>query len=140
MNDPSSTTPLQPADEPTDLDAARRDVARAEARLSNRWRAAKVAGEKSVGRAMSFAKPVLIGAAVVGGIALLVTSLSRRSRPIVRRVSVPTGPSLLSEVARAAALALASAAARRVAERYLVVPVRPDGGVAGRRLGQQAEG
>jgi hypothetical protein len=135
MNDQSTTTPS----EHSDLDAARRDVERAEARLSNRWRAAKVAGEKSVGRAMSFAKPVLIGAAVVGGITLLVTSLTRRGRGSVRRASPPTGPSLLSEVVRAAALALASAAARRVADRYLTLPV-PDGGTAKRTIEQQAAG
>jgi hypothetical protein len=136
MNDQFPPAPAAP----TDLDAARRDVARAEARLSNRWRAAKVAGEKSVGRAMSFAKPMLVGAAVAGGIALLVTSLSRRGRSSVRRTSVPTGPSLVSEVMRAAALALASAAARKVADRYLAVPGRPDSGTPGRRFESQAAG
>lgn len=114
--------------EHNDLDAARRDVARAEARLSSRWRAAKVAGQKTMGRAMTLAKPVLIGAAVVGGVALLVSSLSRRRRGSVRHSSIPSGPSLVSEVARAAALALASTAARRLAERYLVVPLRAGGG------------
>jgi hypothetical protein len=116
--------------EQTDLDAARRDVARAEARLSNRWRAAKVAGEKTMGRAMTLAKPVLIGTAVVGGVALLVSSLSRRRRGSVRRTSIPSGPSLLSEVARAAALALASTAARRLADRYLTAPLRAGGALS----------
>lgn len=109
--------------EDTDIDSAREDVARAEARLSNRWRAAKAASEQTLGRAMSLAKPVLIGAAVVGGVVLLVTSLSHRGRPRVRRISVPTEPpSVLKEAMRAAALALASAAARHVAGRYLALP------------------
>jgi hypothetical protein len=137
MNDESFPSPQ----EHTDLDAARRDVARAEARLSNRWRAAKVAGERSMGRALSLAKPVLIGAAVVGGVVFLVTSLSRRGRGSVRRTAIPTGPSLLSEVARAAALALASTAARRLADRYLVLPLPADGGIsAPTRLDSQATG
>jgi hypothetical protein len=128
MNDESSTL------HNTDLDAARHDVERAEARLSSRWRAAKVAGEKSVGRAMSLARPVLIGAAVIGGVALLVSSLRRGRRPSARHYSVPTGPSLAADVARAVALALASTAARRLAERYLTVPLPSEVALSGRRL------
>jgi hypothetical protein len=110
------------SDETTDLDTARRDVARAEARLSNRWRAAKVAGEKSVGRALSVARPVLIGVAAVGGMVWLVSRLTGGSRSRPRRYAAPTGPSLLGDMARAAALAFASTAARRLAETYLHVP------------------
>jgi hypothetical protein len=134
MNDEFS-----PALQDTDLDAARHDVERAEARLSSRWRAAKVAGEKSVGRAMSLARPVLIGAAVIGGIALIVSSLTRRGRGSSRRYS-PTGPSLAADVARAAALALASTAARRLAERYLAVPTPSQSDLSGRRLETQGAG
>jgi hypothetical protein len=105
------------------IHAARENVARAEARLSNRWRAAKVAGEKTVGRAMTVARPVVIGAVVVGGVVWLVTALSRRGRSSPRRFSAPAEPrSLVSEMTRAAALALASAAARHLADRYLTLP------------------
>lgn len=135
MNDETS-----PAPNDTDLDTARHDVERAEARLSSRWRAAKVAGEKSVGRAMSLARPVLIGAAVIGGIALIVSSLTRRGRGSSRRYSMPTGPSLAADVARAAALALASTAARRLAERYLAVPTPSQSDLSGRRLETRGAG
>jgi hypothetical protein len=118
MND-ETTMPLE---EPTDLDAARRDVARAEERLSSRWRAAKVAGEKSVGRALSVARPVLIGAAVVGGVVWIVSSVVGKRRGRYRYGAPPTRSSLLGEMTRAAALALASAAAHRVADHYLAVP------------------
>ncbi len=110
------------SDDTTDLDSARRDVARAEERLSSRWRAAKVAGEKSVGRALSVARPVLIGVGVVGGVAWLVSRFVGGSRPKRRYAAPATGPSLVGEMARAAALALASTAARRLAEKYLAVP------------------
>lgn len=113
MNDDPTT-----AEEPNDVDSARRNVARAEARLSNRWRAAKLAGEKTVDKAFSVGRPVLIGAVAVGGVAWLVSTLTHRGRAKVRRASAPTEPSLLGEVARAAALALASTAARRLAERW----------------------
>jgi hypothetical protein len=119
----------------TDLDSAREDVARAEERLSSSWRAAKVAGEASVGRAMSVARPLLIGAAVVGGIALLVSSLTRRGQRSARHLTIPSEPSLLAEMTRAAGLALASAAARRLADRFLSTRTLPganssDGGLS----------
>jgi hypothetical protein len=118
MNDQSTTTR-----ETDDLDTAREDVARAEERLSNRWRAAKVAGERTMGRAMSLARPVAVGAAIVGGVALIVRAVARRRRPRPWRATAPAGPpSLMSEMTRAAALALASAAARHLDNRYLAVP------------------
>jgi hypothetical protein len=105
------------------LHAAREDVARAEARLSNRWRAAKVAGEKSVGRAMTVVRPVVVGVAVAGGLIWLVSAITRRGRTTPRRFSaLAEPPSLLSEMTRAAALALASAGARHLADRYLSLP------------------
>ncbi len=118
MNEHPRTAP----EPPTELDAARRDVARAEARLSSRWRAAKAAGEQSVGRALSVARPLLIGAVVVGGVTWVVTALVRGRRRGPRRSSGPVESSILKEMARAAALALASAAARRVAEHYIALP------------------
>jgi hypothetical protein len=137
MNHESPTTP----DDNTDLDAARRDVARAEARLSNRWRAAKVAGEKSVGRVLSVARPVIIGVAVVGGVAWLVSRLMGGPRPRRRYAAPPaTGPSLAGEIARAAAIALASTAARRLAERYFMVPGSSEAGRLPRNLSAKGAG
>jgi len=131
--------PPIPSEDPTDLDAARRDVARAEARLSHRWRAAKVAGEKSVGRALSVARPVIIGVAVVGGVVWLVSRLTGGSRSR-RRYAAPSGPSLAGDLVRTAALAVASTAARRLAERYLAVPDSSEAGLTSRGLSAKAAG
>jgi hypothetical protein len=119
-----------PSHEPTDLDAARRDVEQAGERLSSRWRAAKVAGERSVSKALSVGRPVIVGVVLVGGAAWLVSSLMRSKRRGFRAPPA-TERSVVAEMARAAALALASTAARRLAERYLVLPAAAEGTRAG---------
>lgn len=129
MNDQSTTT-----HEVDDLDTARQDVARAEARLSDSWRAAKVAGEKTLGRAMSLAKPLAVGAVIVGGVVLLVSAVSRRKRRSPWAYAPAGPPSLIKETARAAALALASAGARHLANRYLAAPVMAGGMSAEEKL------
>ncbi len=102
----------------TDLDRAELDVAKAEAALSDRLHEATALGEATVKRAFSAAKPILIGAAVVGGVVWIV-SMIRRPR---RSGAGSRERGVAAEVFRVAALSLASVAARRLAERYLTVP------------------
>jgi hypothetical protein len=106
----------------SDLERAEREVAQAEEALSHRLSEAKTAGEETLKRALSVAKPVLIGAAVVGGLVWVVSILRRSNSPRSRAVAAVTERSVAAEVFRTAALSLASVAARRVAERYLALP------------------
>jgi hypothetical protein len=115
MNEPIRNGELKSKSE---LDRAQRDVARAEAALSERLHEATALGEATVKRAFSAAKPILIGAAVVGGVVWLVSMMRRPRRGPMASRERGVG----AEVFRAAALSLASVAARRVAERYLTLP------------------
>jgi hypothetical protein len=102
----------------SELDRAEREVAKAEAVLSERLHEATALGEATVKRAFSAAKPILIGAAVVGGVVWLVSMMRRPRRSSMGSRERSVG----AEIFRAAALSLASVAARRVAERYLSLP------------------
>jgi len=103
-----------------DLERAKVEVAQAEAALSKRLHEASVVGEATVKRAFALARPVLVGAVVLGGV-LWIASMLRRSRRGGGR-SVPSERSVVSEVVRAAALSLASVTARRLGERWLASP------------------
>jgi hypothetical protein len=96
---------------------AEAQVFRAEQDLSNRLQEATTAGKESAEKLLNAAKPALIGAAIVLGV-VVVASLFRgsRRRSIWQR---PAQRSLFGEIARAAALSLASSAARNFGERYL---------------------
>jgi hypothetical protein len=106
----------------SELDRAEREVAQAEAALSHRLSEAKTVGEETLKRALSVAKPVLIGVAVVGGLVWIVSMLRRSNSSRMRPMAAVTERSVAAEVVRTAALSLASVAARRVAERYLASP------------------
>jgi hypothetical protein len=103
-----------------DLEQARRDVTRAERALSHRLHEATELGGATLRRAVSVTRPVLIGVAVVGGVVWLVSMLRRGRRQ--SRWTPPSQRSLLAEATRAAALSIASIAARRFAEHYLGAP------------------
>jgi hypothetical protein len=103
------------------LHAARRAVERAEEKLSEDLSRASVAGEATLEHLVASARPILIGGAVLAaavGVAAVVWRATRRGN-----VSRARGErSLAREVARAALLSLASAAARRYGERLLNGP------------------
>jgi hypothetical protein len=105
-----------------ELDVARREVARAERQFSHRLSEVSAAGEATMKRAVSLAKPVLVGVAVVGGVVWLASLLRRGSRG---RAPGPSQPSILREALRSAALSLAAAAARRVGEHFLAANGAP---------------
>ena len=129
----STRTPTGNGHQNAAVDTARREVARAESKFSSRLGEATAVGEASIERALSLAKPVLIGVAVVAGI-LWVASLFRRPR---RRWS-PSEPSVLKEAARGAALSLASTAARRVGERLIAGTATPQWTSPGRAAPPQS--
>ena len=103
-----------------DLERAKVEVAQAEAALSKRLHEATVVGEATVKRAFALARPVLVGAVVIGGV-VWIASMLRRSRHGGGR-PISTERSVVAEVVRAAALSLASVAARRLGERWLSAP------------------
>lgn len=98
-----------------ELQAAKRDVSRAEHALSQRLAEAGVAGQATVDRALALVRPLVIGAVAVAGVVWLVSAL-RRPR---RRAFVPPAsrrPLLMNEALRAASLSLVTAAARQLGE------------------------
>ena len=103
-----------------DVERAKVEVAQAEAALSKRLHEATVVGEATMKRAFALARPVLVGAVVLGGL-VWITSMIRRSRR-GRGRPVSTERSVVSEVVRAAAISLASVTARRLSERLLAAP------------------
>jgi hypothetical protein len=103
-----------------DLERAKDEVAQAEAALSDRLHEATAVGEATMKRAFAVARPVLVGAALIGG-AVWIASMFRRSRRGGER-PVMVQRSVVAEVVRAAALSLASVAARRLGERLLAAP------------------
>ena len=103
-----------------ELDRAKSEVAQAEAALSERLHEATAIGEATMKRAFALARPVLIGAVVIGGV-VWIASMFRRSRKSGGR-PVSTERSVVAEVVRAAALSLASVTARRLGERLLEAP------------------
>jgi hypothetical protein len=103
------------------LQAAKRDVTRAENALSRRLAEAGVAGQATVDRALALVRPLVIGAVAVAGVVWLVSAL-RRPR---RRAFVPPAhrrPLLMNEALRAASLTLATAAARHLGEHLFANP------------------
>jgi len=104
-----------------DVDAAKLEVERAERALSRSLHEVSDAGVATLKRAAGVARPVLIGAAAVVGVVWIVRSIRRAGQPAWRRPP-PTERSVLGEVLRAAALSLASTAARRLADRLIHEP------------------
>lgn len=102
------------------VERARSEVHDAEERLHERIQEAKALGEATVKRTLSAAWPVLLGAAVVGGVALTVSALRHLDQE-PRRVRIPRRRSLAAEMLRAAVISLASVASRRLSERYLLI-------------------
>jgi hypothetical protein len=104
-----------------DVERAKVEVAQAEAALSKRLHEATVVGEATMKRAFALARPVLVGAAVLGGVIWIASMIRRSSRHGGGR-AVSAERSVVSEVLRAAALSLASVTARRLGERFLTAP------------------
>ena len=130
MNDMNDRTTL-PNGKANDVDAAKLEVARAERALADSLHDASDAGLATLERAVVVARPLLIGAAAVVGITWIVRSIRRARQPAWRRPP-PSERSVLAEIARAAALSLASTAARRLADRYLSEPTGMQSTSAGR--------
>jgi hypothetical protein len=116
---------------PSDVDAARRDVERAERALSLRLNEASAVGRATLRSVLAVARPVLVGVALVAG-AVWLARRFKRPRASAWLRPPPSERSVIAEATRAAALSLASAAARRVAERLLTVPVLDQSTPAGR--------
>jgi len=112
-------TPKQQA-RSNDVDDAKHEVARAERALSRSLHDASAAGRATMERAVSLAKPLLVGVAVVAGIVWLVKRARRARKPVW--LKQPSERSVLAEAARAATLSLASAGARKLAEHWLMAP------------------
>ncbi len=103
----------------SDVDEAKREVERAERLLSTRLLEAGVAGNRTLDRALSLARPLIVGAVAVAGVVWLVSAL-RRPRRRAWLEPAPARPSLLKEALRAAALSLASTGARHIGEHFLL--------------------
>jgi hypothetical protein len=103
----------------SDVNQAKREVARAERLLSTRLHEAGRAGDRTLTHALSVARPLLIGAATVAGVVWLV-SLLRRPRRQAFLPPAPVRPSIVKEAFRAAALSLATSAAHRMGEHFLL--------------------
>jgi hypothetical protein len=102
-----------------DVDKAKREVERAERLLSTRLHEAGVAGERTLEDALSLARPLVVGAVAVAGVVWLVSLLRRpRRRPLL--AVAPARPSIMKEALRTVTLSLASTAARRVGEHFLL--------------------
>lgn len=92
------------------------DVALANRAFSESLRDASEAGRQAVGRARGAIRPVLIGAAVLGGAVLLLQLVrGTRVRRSVRAVSPVSRRPFWPNLARSAASAVAMAGARRLA-------------------------
>jgi hypothetical protein len=128
MNGERTTLPNGKSNE---VDAAKLEVARAERELSRSFHEISDAGMATLNRAKDLARPVLIGAAAVIGVVWLVRRIQRSREPAWRRPR-STERSVFGEVARAAALSLASTAARRLADHYLHDPAGTQSTPAGR--------
>lgn len=113
-----------------DVDAAKREVEAAERALSHDLRRASNLGKATVNRAKQAAKPVLIAAAVVVGVIFVVSRVRRaRQPPLLRalrrelrdaqRLAAKEQHSALGDAARSAFSALATTAARKLAEGYI---------------------
>ena len=101
----------------SDVDRAAAEVRRAERALTNRSKEAKAAGGATLSQTLAAVRPVVVGVVAVAGVVWLV-SLLRRSRRRSVFEGAPRPPSVLAEVARTAALSLASTAARRLGDRF----------------------
>ncbi|HTQ06710.1 MAG TPA: hypothetical protein VMI54_22795 [Polyangiaceae bacterium] len=120
----------------TDVDQAKREVEHAERMLSKRLHEAGVAGNRTLDRALSLGEPLLVGAVAVAGVVWLVSLLRRpRRRPLFE--TAPARPSIVKEALRAATLALASTAARRVGEHFLLAEAAPQSTSTGRKVPTQ---
>lgn len=131
MNDVNDQRPTLPNGKTNDVDAAKLEVARAERALAESLHDASDAGIATLERAVVVARPLLLGALAVLGVAVIVRSIRRTRQPAWRRPP-PSERSVFAEVARAAALSLASTAARRLADRYLSDPTGMQSTSAGR--------
>jgi hypothetical protein len=118
------------------MDKAKREVERAERMLSTRLHEAGVAGDRTLDNALSLARPLVIGAVAVAGVVWLV-SLFRRPRRRALFEPAPARPSIMKEALRTVTLSLASAAARRVGEHFLLGQEAADSTPAGRALPRQ---
>ncbi len=121
----------------SELERAALDVKNAERALAHRVHEATALGEEKIKHAVAAARPVLIGVAVLAGL-VVVASLLRRSSRSRGMLGRSPERSVLAEATRAAALALASVAARRLAERFLVAQPVPQLSPAGRTDPPQA--
>ncbi len=103
----------------TAVSAAEARVARAGLAFSASVRDASLAGRETAERVASTLRPLLIGAGILVG-AVIVTRLWRDSRqPPAGRAAAVSRRSPWSRLARSAGVALATVAARRIAERWL---------------------
>jgi hypothetical protein len=100
-----------------EVDDAKRDVQRAERQLSHRLEEAGLAGHATVERALSLVKPIVVGVVAVAGLAWLFSALRRPPRRILA-LPTPSRPTVFGEALRAASLALATTAARRLGEHW----------------------
>jgi hypothetical protein len=113
----TSSSKLDPETD-AEIAAREQDVARADSEFSTSIQQASQAGKATLERAVTMLRPVLIGAAVLATGALVV-SLIRSRKARVSVFSQYQEPSPWPALVRSAALALASAAGRRLADRWL---------------------
>jgi len=119
-----------------DVDKAKRAVERAERLLSTRLQEAGAAGDRTLDSALSLAKPLVVGAVAVAGVVWLV-SLFRRPRRRALFEPTPARPSIMKEALRTVTLSLASTAARRVGEHFLLPKEAAESSPAGRPVPPQ---
>jgi hypothetical protein len=112
--DPATSGPRPPG---AQIAALERDVALANRAFSVSLHDASEAGLQAAARITRAIRPVLIVAAVLGGGVILV-QLVRRARP-VRAAAPASRRPLWAKLARSAASAIATAAARRLAARWM---------------------
>lgn len=106
--------------EDDDLAEAAREAELARASFSASVRTASASGVHAVQRAAARAKPLLIGALVIGGAAVLVAAARLVKRPHRREwMAPPRKPGLLGSLVRTAATRLVLLGVAHVAQRYL---------------------
>jgi hypothetical protein len=111
---------LDSQDDTDDLAEAAREAELARASFSASVRTASASGVHAVQRAAARAKPLLIGALVVGGAAVLVAAARLVKRP--RRhewLAPPRSPGIVGSLVRTAVTRLVLLGVAHVAERYL---------------------
>ncbi len=127
-----------------EITAAERDVNDARAKLGSELEAVAQNGRQVLHKVAHQARPVLIGIAVVAGVAILAGTVrlvrDAMARPRLRRVSRgPAQPSIFAQAARSAVVSALGIVASSFARRAVRMIEHPDGDHQGSQSPSSAE-